>query len=88
VRTGTSTEQAEERFRSVSCGVRVRGARASEVPFRPTANGRKGFCARRTALSVAREYDERTGVRTTRWVVRLFGERERRSDVPPGSPVE
>jgi len=50
VRTGTSTEQAKERFRSVSCGVRVRGARASEVPFRPTAHGRKGFDARRTQV--------------------------------------
>jgi len=50
VRAGTSTEQAEERFRSVSCGMRVRGARASEAPFRPTAHGRKGTGARRTQV--------------------------------------
>lgn len=34
-------------LRSVSCVVRVRGARASEAPFRPIAYGRKGSGVRR-----------------------------------------
>ena len=58
VRAGASSEQAEERFRSVSCGERVRGARASEVPFRPTAYGRKGSRVRRRSKGEAKD-DER-----------------------------